>query len=387
MVERWLQQQANKRLSRGLQRTTTARAEAQLPYIKIKGKKLLNFSSNDYLGLSQHPQVIAALQAAASEYGVGSAASALVSGYTECHAQLEETLAELTGFPSVMVVGNGYMANLAWMSSLLQRGTRLWMDRENHASLWAGAQLCRAKILRYGPVKDMDFTKDFSGELQQGDYWVSDGVFSMSGAKAPLRAINAMLSRVQGHWICDDSHGFAVLGRGLQGSLGHHGMAVEDCSLYMSGFGKALGSYGAMLAGSKSIIAHIRATASSYIHSTALPPALCAATEEAARLAFAADPLRVKLGSLREYLHHQAKAMGISLLPSMTPIQGVLLGCPEKALQLSAYAESKGILFTAIRPPTVPEGQSICRIILSARHECRHIDQLLRTLKMGLQRQ
>ena len=346
----------------------------------IDGRPMLNFSSNDYLGLAGHPEVVAALQRGASEYGVGSGAAHLVSGHSSAHHALEEELAEFTGRPRALLFSTGYMANLGVISALLGRGDNIYQDRLNHASLLDGGLLSRARLKRFPHARTEVLERQLQ-EQEKGEALVAvDGVFSMDGDIAPLDRL-APACRRHGAWLMvDDAHGLGVLGREGRGSLEHFGLNDGDVPILMGTLGKAFGTFGAFVAGSEQLIESLIQRARRYIVTTALPPAVAEATRSSLRLVREEGWRRERLGELIARFRERLAELGLPLMPSETPIQPILAGSSEQALAWSRLLEAKGLLVSAIRPPTVPEGGARLRITLSAAHSDRQLQRLLDAL-------
>jgi 8-amino-7-oxononanoate synthase len=345
----------------------------------VDGRTLLNFCSNDYLGLSQDPRVIAALRDAANE-GAGAGASHLVCGHGAQHAALESELAEWLQAPRTLLFGSGYMANLAVVQALLGESDVCVQDRLNHASLIDAARLAGCTFKRY-PHADADgAARQLASHAGGAALLASDGVFSMDGDVAPLRDLVRVARAQQATLYVDDAHGVGVLGKAGRGSLDAAGLSSADVPLQLVTFGKALGNAGAAVVGDADLIAHLAETARPYIYTTAMPPAQAAATREAVGIARAGDDLRERLRANIERLKQGARARGLALMPSNTPIQPLLVGSDTHALAMAAALEDRGYWVAPIRPPTVPEGSARLRITLSAAHEARQIDGLLDAL-------
>ena len=345
----------------------------------VDGRDLLNFCSNDYLGLSQHPQVLAALRDAAGE-GAGATASHLVCGHGAQHAALEAELAEWLQAPRALLFGSGYMANLAVVQALLGEGDVCVQDKLNHASLIDAARLAGCTFKRY-PHADVDSaTRQLGSHAQGAALLASDGVFSMDGDVAPLRELARVAREQQATLYIDDAHGIGVLGDAGRGSIDVAGLASGEVPLRLVTFGKALGSAGAAVVGAADLIAHLAETARPYIYTTAMQPAQAAATREAVRIARAGGDLRERLHANIERLKDGARARGLALMPSDTPIQPLLVGSDTHALAMAAALEDRGYWVAPIRPPTVPEGSARLRITLSAAHDAHQVDGLLDAL-------
>ena len=346
---------------------------------EVDGRVLLNFCSNDYLGLSQHPQVIAALRDAAGE-GAGATASHLVCGHGEQHAALERELADWLQAPRALLFGSGYMANLAVLQALLGDGDLCVQDKLNHASLIDAARLAGCAFKRY-PHADADgAARQLATQAGGAALLASDGVFSMDGDVAPLGELARVARAQQAALYIDDAHGVGVLGEAGRGSVDHAGLASDAVPLRLVTFGKALGGAGAAVIGDADLIGHLAETARPYIYTTALPPAQVAATREAVRIARTGDGLRERLNANIERLKAGAQARGLALMPSDTPIQPLLVGSDAQALAMAAALEDQGYWVAPIRPPTVPEGSARLRITLSAAHETAQVEGLLDAL-------
>jgi 8-amino-7-oxononanoate synthase len=348
-------------------------------HCRVDGRDLLNFCSNDYLGLSQHPRMIAALRDAASE-GAGSTASHLVCGHGAQHAALEAELADWLQAPRALLFGSGYMANLAVVQALLGDGDLCVQDRLNHASLIDAARLAGCTLKRYPHVDAEGAARQLASHQDGAALLASDGVFSMDGDIAPLRALAQVAREQQATLYIDDAHGIGVLGEAGRGSVRAAGLASNEVPLRLVTFGKALGSVGAAVVGDADLIAHLAEAARPYIYTTALPPAQVAATREAVRLAQAGDDLRERLHANIERLKGGARSHGLALLESDTPIQPLVVGSDTHALAMAAELDARGYWVAAIRPPTVPEGSARLRITLSAGHDVEQIDGLLHAL-------
>jgi 8-amino-7-oxononanoate synthase len=362
----------------GLYRRRRVQDRPQKPEAIVDGRPMLSFCSNDYLGLANHPEVVAALRQGAERWGVGSGAAHLVNGHSAAHDALEEELADFTGRPRALLFSTGYMANLGIISALTGRGDTLWQDRLNHASLLDGALLSRATLRRY-PHAD---AAELDRLIRDRDTRMiaSDGVFSMDGDLAPLPAL-ALIARRSGAWLLvDDAHGLGVLGREGRGTLDHFGLDAEQVPILMGTLGKAFGTFGAFVAGSDALIETLIQRARSYIYTTATPPALAEATRTSLALARRDDWRREHLQALIARFRAGANQLGLPLSESPTPIQPLIAGSSHQALAWAAELETRGILVGAIRPPTVPEGSARLRVCLSAAHTETMVDRLLDAL-------
>ncbi|WP_114239518.1 8-amino-7-oxononanoate synthase [Dyella sp. C9] len=364
----------------GLQRRLRTIDRADGPWVERDGRRLLSFCSNDYLGLAQHPALVDALKRAADSDGVGSGSAHLICGHRPAHAALEEALAEWTGRERALLFSTGYMANLGVMQALLQHGDLCVQDKLNHACLIDGAQLAGATLKRY-PHTDVDAAaRQLAGQAETGALLATDGVFSMDGDIAPLPGLAALCHREGATFMVDDAHGLGVLGARGEGSVAAAGLGQDEVPVLMATLGKALGCSGAFVAGPAALIDGLVQSARTYIYTTAMPPALAAATLAAVRLAQAEGWRRAKLEALIARFRQGAAQLGLPLMPSPTAIQPLLLGHAQAALDASTALERQGFLVTAIRPPTVPQGKARLRITLSAAHEETDVDRLLEAL-------
>ena len=347
--------------------------------VMVDGRRLLNFCSNDYLGLANHPRLVEALKRGADYYGVGSGAAHLVTGHCNAHHALEEELAEFSGRPRALLFSTGYMANLGAVTALIGNGDAVFEDRLNHASLLDAGLLSRARLARFAHTKPAALEQRLAGTRAERKLVLTDGVFSMDGDIAPLPEL-AEVSRQHGAWLMvDDAHGIGVLGDG-RGTLGHYNLSLEEVPILMGTLGKALGSFGAFIAGSEELIETLIQRARSYIYTTAMPAAVAEASRESLRLVQEESWRREHLLTLIGRFRTGATQIGLPLMDSPTAIQPLLLGEPDKALAASNALMQKGIMISAIRPPTVPEGSSRLRITLTASHSEAQVDQLLEAL-------
>ena len=371
--------------SRGLYRVRRKLDGPQGAMIRIQGRTFLNFCSNDYLGLANDSRMIAALQQGAEEYGVGSGASQLVCGHSSAHAALETELAAFTGRERALVFGSGYLANLSLVTAFCSgRGNTVVQDRLCHASLIDGALLSRARFKRY-PHKDTQ-SLDSMLERTQGvkKLVLTDGIFSMDGDIAPLEDLSRVCDRRDAFLAVDDAHGFGVLGNTGRGTLEQLGLGQAEVPALMGTFGKALGAYGAFIAGAAEFIELLVQKARPYIYTTALPPAIAVAVSEGLRIMGEETWRRDSLQLLIREFRRGAMQLGLPLLPSDTPIQPLIIGEAGRSVEVSEKLFDKGVLVTAIRPPTVPEHTSRLRIALSAAHKLEHVSVLLEALSYAI---
>lgn len=350
------------------------------PRVVIDGREMLAFCSNDYLGLANDPRLIEAQCAAAKRYGAGSGAAHLVSGHLRVHEELEERLAAFTGRERALLFSTGYMANLGIASALAGRGDHVYEDRLNHASLLDAGLLSGAKFSRYAHG-DVAMLAAKLGSQESGAALVmTDGVFSMDGDIAPLRALAGTCAANDALLVVDDAHGIGVLGATGRGALEHCGMTATDVPVLMGTLGKAFGSFGAFVAGSHALIETLINHARTYIYTTALPPAASAASLAALGVVASEPERRERLHALIARFRDGAASLGLDLAESPTPIQPVVVGDAARAMRVSEALLARGVLVTAIRPPTVPAGTARLRVTLSAAHAESDVDRLLEAL-------
>jgi 8-amino-7-oxononanoate synthase len=358
------------------------------PTVVVDGQSLRNFCSNDYLGLARHPELATAAARAAAEFGSGSGASHLVCGHSTEHHALEVELATFLGRERALLFSTGYMANLGVISALTARGEVILADRLNHASLVDGARLSAAQLQRYAH-NDLKAATQLFNAQPNTSLLTTDGVFSMDGDVAPLAAL-ATLCRERECWLMvDDAHGIGVLGNNGGGSVQVAGLNADDVPLLVGTLGKAFGSFGAFVAGDADLIEYLMQHARSYIYTTALPPAVAAASRAALRLVQSEPWRRTHLAALVTRFRAGAKQLvsehgDVALLNSATPIQPLIVGAEQRALQLSARLRARGFWVSAIRPPTVPPQTSRLRITFSAAHRASDVDDLLAALALSL---
>ena len=351
----------------------------QGPEVVVDGQPLLAFCNNDYLGLANHPDVIAALQKGAERWGVGGGASHLVIGHSGPHHALEEALAEFTGRPRALLFSTGYMANLAAVTALVGRGDTVLEDRLNHASLLDAGLLSGARFSRY-LHNDAASLASRLDKAEGNTLVVTDGVFSMDGNVADLPAL-VEVTRNRGAWLMvDDAHGFGPLGRQGGGVAEYFGLGMDEVPVLVGTLGKAFGTAGAFVAGSDELIETLIQFARPYIYTTSQPPAVACATLKALELLQAESWRREHLNALIQRFRSGAQVIGLSLMDSFTPIQPILVGSSEQALAFSAALKRHGILVTGILPPTVPNNSARLRVTLSAAHSEQHVDRLLAAL-------
>ena len=363
----------------GLYRSRRIIESPQGIHLQIDGKNIVNFCSNDYLGLTNHPAVVNAFKAGADRYGVGSGSAHLICGHSTAHHALEEELAAFTGRDRALLFSTGYMANIGVISALLERGDAVFEDRLNHASLLDGGLLSGARFKRYVHAD----AADLGAKLDQAagnKLIVTDGVFSMDGDFAPLKELTVLAKKHDAWLMVDDAHGLGVIGERGGGILEHYGLAQDDVPILMGTLGKGLGTFGAFVAGSEILIETLIQKARTYIYTTALPAAVAEATRASLKIAVEENWRRDKLKQLSERFRRGAEQLGLTLMASPSAIQPILIGDSQTAVAVSDALLDEGFLVSAIRPPTVAQGSSRLRVTFSALHEERHVDRLLDVL-------
>ena len=362
--------------SAGLERRRRVVRPLSATEVEVDGKVVTAFASNDYLGLSRHPRLIEAVGEGARHFGAGAGASHLVSGHHAVHEALEHELARFAGKPAALACINGYVANLALLTTLAGDGDVIFSDQLNHASIVDGARLSRAAVKIY-PHADVDALEQLlKASTDRQKLVVTDAVFSMDGDMAPLQDLLALCERHDALLVVDDAHGIGVCGPEGRGSIQALGLQ-SDCIVYMGTLGKAAGLSGAFIAAEQLIIDRLIQRARAYVFSTAGSPALAHATLTALDLIRSADAERARLAAHRDRLQGLASAwQPYRLLASSTPIQPLIIGDNAIAVQIAEALLQEALWVPAIRPPTVPEGTARLRITLSAAHSDADIVRL-----------
>lgn len=414
----------------GLYRTNRTVESPQGVELMIDGKKVINFCSNDYLGLANHPKLIEAYKAALDKWGVGSGAAHLVCGHSSAHHALEDELAAFTKRDRALLFSTGYMANMGVISALVGRGDMVFGDRLNHASLLDGGLLSGARLRRYGHGDCANLTSLLdSFEQKESDKFgerlipsilrqaqdernqisaissepvqseaeepvqrrtskkliVTDGIFSMDGDIAPLPELVELAKEHKAWLMVDDAHGLGVLGDKGRGTLSEFQLNQDDVPILVGTLGKAFGTFGAFVAGSNELIEYLTQKARTYIYTTAMPPALAEATRTSLQLIQTENWRREKLNALISRFRTGANHLGLTISESTTPIQPLIIGDSQRAVDISNALFDKGFLISAIRPPTVPKNSARLRITFSAAHEEQHIDRLLEALSQTIE--
>lgn len=385
MAFNFINKQLTERHQQGLYRSSTTISGAQGRLLRVADKTYLNFSSNDYLGLAADPQLIKAWQKGADLYGIGSGGSYLVTGFNQAHQALCEQLKLWLGVESVALFSSGYSANQAIIKLLLKKPDLLFQDKLNHASLMEAGLLsdCTMQRFKHNNVAHLASLLDKSNKscaVDANKLIVSEGVFSMDGDSAPVKALYAQAKKHNAWLMIDDAHGLGVVGEKGKGSAVAAGIANNKLQIYMATFGKALGVGGAFVAGSKDLINYLSNFSKPYIYSTGLPPAMVYTITVAAKMAETQDWRRDKLRMLIRTFRKTATNLSINLSDSQTAIQPIIIGDSLKTLQIADKLKTLGFWTTAIRPPTVPVDTARLRITLTVNHDENDVVQLVNAI-------
>ena len=375
VVDGWAHAELEVLEAAALKRRLELLESPQGPRVRLEGRELLNFSSNDYLGLANEPALIEAGRRALAEWGTGAGASRLVVGHFKAHASLERALARFEGAEAALVFSSGYAANVGVLSALVSEGDAVFSDALNHASVIDGCRLSRARVLKYRH-RDVEHLRSLLRETKaRRRLVVTDTVFSMDGDLAPLKELEGLCVEEGVGLMVDEAHATGVFGSSGAGLCEASGVKAD---VRVGTLSKALGGAGAWVAGSRALVELVLNRARSFVFSTGLPPAMCAVGEAAVSLV-AGEPAR------RERLWRNVEALAAGLgLEASSPIFSIVMGSPEAALEASRGLLRKGLLVKAIRPPTVPEGTSRLRVSVSAAHTVDDIDRLVVALRPTL---
>ena len=382
---KWLREAVSETKSKNLFRQPVCIESSQGPRISINGKTFLNFSSNDYLNLSQHPDIVKAAMAGLKKYGFGSGASRLLSGTYDSHRQLERNIASFKKTESALVFNTGYAANTGIIDALAGKDSVVFSDELNHASIIDGARLSRAdvKIYRHRDVNHLEslLNKNIKNRKTGRGLIVTDTVFSMNGDIAPLMDLISLSKKFNTLLMIDDAHAMGVVGKTGRGGLEYFGIKSRDI-IQMGTLSKAAGCFGGFVAGNRELIDLLVNRARSFIYSTSLPPAVAAASIRAIKiLDSGSDYRRKKLWKNRERMYQGLKEIGFDTLDSETPIIPVMVGETKEALRIGSHLYNNKIFTPAIRPPTVSEGKCRIRFTVTAGHTYKDIDMALEAMK------
>lgn len=373
MFEQHLQKLAARHLGRRLRTLRSATG----PVVDLDGRRILLLSSNDYLGLATHPDVVRAAVRATQQYGAGTGAARLISGTLPPHEDLELALAQFKGTNAALTFGSGYLANIGTIPALIGRSGLILADRLCHASLIDGCKLTRAdlRVYRHGDVAHL---QTLLAQRARGrrTLIVTDGLFSMDGDLAPLPDLAVLAQRYEADLYVDDAHGTGVMGSAGRGTIEHFGLE-SHIPFHMGTLGKALGSSGAYVVGPSSLIEYLVNTCRSFIFTTAPAPASMAAAAAALKVLRREPDRRTRLWANRERLASGLRDLGFRLTASVSPILPILVGDAKKAVAFAEQLFGEGVYAPAIRPPTVPESTSRIRVTITSEHSLAHIEQAL----------
>jgi len=366
------------RASAGLARRRRTVDSPQGARLAVDGRDVLQFGSNDYLGLAADPRLIAAAQRGAARFGIGAGASHLISGHFSTHEALERELADWVApcaDARALLFSTGYLANLAIVTALCGRSDAVFGDRLNHACLNDAALLSRAEFIRYRHGDLVELSRSLAESRAKRKLIATDAVFSMDGDIAPLPRLLELADAHDAWLVVDDAHGFGVTGDG-RGTLAHFGLRSERI-IYMGTLGKAAGVAGAFVAAHPAVVETLLETARSYVFTTASPPLLACALQQSLAIIRGEPERRERLLALIDRFRAGAARLPWRVLPSETPIQPLIIGENAETLRVSEALWERGLWVPAIRPPTVPRGSARLRITLSAAHSETDIDALL----------
>ena len=376
-IDQTLQQLDEKQLRRRRRDVTGPQGRT----ILLNGRPVLNFCSNDYLGLAGDPRLIDAAVRAMREEGFGSGASRLVSGNMDAHRRLEENVARFKGTPAALVFSTGYMANVGIISAVCGKGDLILSDRYNHASIIDGIILSGAKWRRY-PHRDMAALEKFlrdSGRHSK-KLIITDSVFSMDGDIAPLDQIVALAAEYQAMVMIDEAHALGVLGKNGKGAAEHFGVG-DKIDFQMGTFSKAAGAFGAYCCGTQEAMDLLANKSRSFIYTTGMPPAVAAAAEAGLNIIATQPSLREGLLKKTRHMTGRLKDQGWDLRDTRTPIIPLVVGEPQTAMEFSERLLEEGIFAAAIRPPTVPSGTARLRLTVTAAHTDDDVEICLSEIK------
>ena len=364
----------------GLYRELNSVEGSQGTHLEIKGKTYLSFCSNNYLGLANNPLVIKAVKDAVGKYGWGAGASRLVSGNMRLHEVLEGEISRFKGKEASIVFPTGYMANIGTISSLVSKGDLVICDKLNHASIIDGCRLSGADFRVY-PHCDMEKLENIlkKSTKYSRKLIVTDTVFSMDGDIAPLPDIVRIAHKYNAMVMADEAHGTGVFGENGRGVVEHFNLS-KKVSIVMGTLSKAVGSLGGYVSGDADLINFLRNKARPFMYTTALPPAVCAASIAGIKLIRKNPSLRKSLWNNVRYLKKELDLLNFNLIPSESPIIPILIGDAKKAVDVSKLLYKKGILIPAIRPPTVPTRSSRLRMTVMSTHTRKDLERLLEVL-------
>ena len=365
----------------GLYRKLKYIETAQSPRVRIEGKDVMLFGSNNYLGLCDDPRLKEAAIVAINKYGVGAGGSRLTTGSNNLHEKLELKLASFKGTEASLVFNTGYMANIGIITALCDKNWVIFCDRLNHASIIDGCILSGAKLVRYKHCDIDNLTKKINKHKGVNNLIITDGVFSMSGDVAPLLDIVEVAKQNDMITMVDDAHGTGVLGENGRGTASHFGVS-EQIDILMGTLSKAVASEGGYVAGKYELIDYFKNFSRSFIYSTALSPAVIATSIKSLEIIENDTEMRTNLLNMSNWFQKQLRKAGFNVPETITPIITIIVGDAEKAVQFSGNLLDEGIYIPAIRPPTVPKGTSLLRISLMATHTQQDLNEALKKIEI-----
>lgn len=365
----------------GLKRILTRITGPSGHRVVINGKEAICLCSNDYLGLANDPLLKKAACQAVEAFGTGAGASRLVSGTMEPHVALEDRIKKFKGAEAALLFNSGYVANLAVITALADRQTDIFSDRSNHASIVDACLASRARVKRYANRSADSLEGLLRKSAAKRKIVITEGVFSMDGGVAPLPEISALVERYGAHLLLDDAHSFGVLGLSGRGTLEHFKLRPNPFTIEIGTLGKAAGSFGAFVTGPAKMVEFLISKARPFIYTTALPPAVCAASTKAVDMMDERPYLRERLWSNTRFLRNGLKEAGFDTLNSGTQIMPVIIGKAGDAVRIKDRLLERGVFIQAIRPPTVPEGSSRLRVTVSATHSKADLTHALGAIK------
>jgi 8-amino-7-oxononanoate synthase len=378
---KYISDELNKIKESGLYRELNILESPQGPHVKIKGRTYISFCSNNYLGLANHPKVAKAAEDAVKKYGWGAGASRLISGNMKLHQVLEVEISKFKRKESSIVFPTGYMANIGTICSLVSSGDLVISDRLNHASIIDGCRLSGADFRVY-PHRD---TVKLENILKKSSKYsrrliVTDTIFSMDGDLAPLPDIVDIAHKYETMVMVDEAHGTGVFGENGRGVVEHFNLD-KKINIIMGTLSKAIGSLGGFVSGNSDLIRYLRNKARTFMYTTALPPAVCAASIAGIKLIQKDHSLRESLWRNVHYVKERLKSLNLNVISSESPIIPIVIGDAKKAVEVSMFLFERGILIPAIRPPTVPDESSRLRITVMSTHTMNDLEKLLDVLR------
>jgi len=364
--------------SSGILRVRKPREGSNSARIIFDNKEYLSFASNDYLGLSTDQRICSSMVNCLSEYGLGTGSSPLISGYTKSHMSLEKEISDFLGQEKTILFSTGYQANLGIIKSLVGRNETIFSDKLNHASIIDGAILSRAKHIRYQHLDLNDLDKCLHEYPDSKNRLViTDALFSMDGDIAPLKDISHLQKRLDFIFLVDEAHTIGVSGKSGKGIVYNSSLNKNNNICITGTFGKAFGTFGAFFSGSEEIVNYVLQKSRSYIYSTSIPTAIVEATRKSLEIIKTESWRREKLSSLIYYFTNSCSKIGLNNLDSSSHIQPIIIGDPNRTIEVSNLLLEKGIYSPAIRYPTVARDKSRLRISLNCNHQKSDIDMLL----------